>query len=143
MVREGIVETTGGEEFATFDPRGATTVTSPATQRQTPGGVPTRTELDLAGRSIGVIRNSLALSPAADIKVTTLTAYDNFGRPSDGTDSRGFVTHTDYDALGRPSAVTLDPGSLPHLNLTTTYGYSVAGDLVSVGCPGTVCACSR
>ncbi len=116
---------------AVYDPRGATTIISAPTQQQA-GGVPTRTELDLAGRKIRVLRNSVAVSPAADVKVTTTTAYDNFGRPTDATDPRGVVTHADYDGLGRPSAVTLDAGSAPHLNLATFYGYSLAGDQVSI-----------
>src|SRR5205823_7223386 len=91
---------------ATYDPRGATTVVSPPTQQQPTFGVPTRTEANLSGQRIRVIQNDLvrtdiagqeaAHSPASDIKVTTTTAYDGFGRPTDITDPRTTVTHTDY-----------------------------------------------
>src|SRR5205823_1891498 len=48
----------------------------------------------------------------------------------DITDPRGTLTHTDYDPLDRPVAVTADPGVSPHLNLRTTFAYSVAGDRI-------------
>ncbi|HEX9363107.1 MAG TPA: hypothetical protein VGA47_04925 [Candidatus Dormibacteraeota bacterium] len=78
---------------------------------------------------------------AGGLQLTTTTAYDGYGRPTDVTDPRGIVTHSAYDALDRVTAVTQNycpagntnsncSGSsiLPDQNLTNSFVYDLAGN---------------
>jgi hypothetical protein len=50
----------------------------------------------------------------------------------DRKDEAGNSRVTQTDGLGRLTAVWEDPGSSPHFNYETTYGYDVLDDLVQV-----------
>jgi RHS repeat-associated protein len=62
------------------------------------------------------------------------------------TDPAGITRTRTYDSLGRLTQVLEDPGSTPHLNFETDYGYDALGNLGCVGQKGnnsgTFSACS-
>jgi RHS repeat-associated protein len=70
---------------------------------------------------------------APPINAVTSFLYDGFNRQTDVTDPNGATTHTTYDPLNRVLTVTEGYGSSQPL--TTTYSYSLLGDLACVQRP--------
>ena len=93
-----------------------------------PGSLVTTCTLDLAGH---------VTSEAAPLRTTT-TAYDATGAAVSTTVAGDTVSRT-YDATGQLLAETVDPGSSPHLNLTTEHAYDASGREIATRDPaGTV-----
>jgi len=69
-----------------------------------------------------------------------VTDYNNDGTVADQKDGSGTVTQSyTYDDLKRALTTTVDPGTSPHLNQTTSFGYDPAGNLLSRQDPGGNC----
>jgi RHS repeat-associated protein len=66
---------------------------------------------------------------------TTTTSYS--GNCATATDPAGAARKSCSDGLGRLTQVVEDPGSSPHLNYETDYGYDALGNLLCVGQKGT------
>jgi RHS repeat-associated protein len=107
-----------------------TTVTTPYCN--SPGtvfGLPIRTDSDALGRAVQITQTDGTIATKSYVPTTVsqcTTATDEAGK------SRTSCT----DALGRMSGVWEDPGTPPHLNYETDYGYNLLGDLTSVNQKG-------
>ncbi len=72
---------------------------------------------------------------------TEVTDYNADGEVADQINGAGNTLQAyGYDSLGDVTTVTVDPGSSPHLNLTTTYSYDGAGNVLSKQDPGGSCS---
>jgi RHS repeat-associated protein len=102
----------------------------------------TATGYDALGRITSVTVNAIAGAGSAtsDVNLTTLTSFDALGRADSTTDPTGTVTRAVYDRLGRQTStiendvVTPDTGQYAADDVTSTFAYNAAGDLVGY-CP--------
>ncbi|NUR01562.1 MAG: RHS repeat-associated core domain-containing protein [Streptomyces sp.] len=83
-------------------------------------------EFDSAGRVTGAIDPRGNVSDADPAKFTTKFGYDDAGRPTSTTDTKGNTTRNEYDSAGNLSSVTDAAGKV------TTYTYDDANRLTDV-----------
>jgi RHS repeat-associated protein len=89
-----------------------------------PGSLVTTLTLDLMNR---------ATTEAAPLRTTT-TQYDAAGSVTSTTTANDTVART-YDGAGQLLSETIDPGSTPHLALTTEHAYDAAGEEIATRDP--------
>jgi RHS repeat-associated protein len=71
---------------------------------------------------------------------TTVIDYNLDGTVADQKDGLGNTIQSyAYNSLAQATSITVDPGSSPHLNQTTSYGYDGVGNLLSKQNPGGSC----
>ncbi len=96
-----------------------------------PFGLPTRTDSDAIGRVTKVTQ------PDGSIITTTYAANSTtLTECATGTDEAGKARTSCADGLGRVTGVWEDPGTSPHLNYETDYGYDALDNLLSVNQKG-------
>lgn len=109
-----------------------TTVTTPYCN--TPGatfGLPIRTDSDALGRTIKITQADGSIASTSFIPNST-----TLNECATATDEAGKSRTSCADALGRMNGVWEDPGTSPHLNYETDYGYNLLDDLTSVNQKG-------
>ena len=117
-----VTDPNGGVSTYTYDGRGNTTVLTD--QR----GSTWSWAYDLADRQVS------ATDPNGT--VTSQRTYSAAGRPATTTDGNGHLTTTTHGADGRPATVVIDDGA--GATHTTSYGYNVHGERLSVTDPAGV-----